>query len=148
MPNGCGPGKWMANCYRLTSALDACFIGMLTNDKELERVATGELNYILGMNFGLPSDMTVMAENNGKPENASFINGLPGRHAKAWSKWYFKMGNEKWMSIVNGYMIENGCFAYKDDWKHSETFIKTDGIFIYAACVYDEWLYNNMNATG
>ena len=75
---------------------------------------------------------------------AAFVHNYPGRRAKSWFWWEFKPADERFMSIVNGFVVTGGryCYDYRhmDDWWTAETFIKHDGAFSYAMCVYEDFV--------
>ena len=73
-------------------------------------------------------------------EAASFISGLPTRSIlMKFNVW--KPADDRIMSIVNGFSMGGGSgFTYEDRWNESENFIKWDGSFAYAICVYEKYL--------
>ena len=64
-------------------------------------------------------------------QSAAFIAGAyPNRNVKVWDFWGFKKKNDLWMSIINGYTIENGNFYYNNDnYVNGETFNLAIGYF-------------------
>jgi hypothetical protein len=57
-------GNWYVCEHYATAAIDCACIGRLTDSGDLEQLATGNLNWILGINPGIPSSKTV-AEDSG-----------------------------------------------------------------------------------
>ena len=145
-------------------AIDTIYLAEITGDSSLEKIASGALGWITGLNPGLPREMVI----NPHPGNqsivpAAFIMNLDAPHAKPWSKWGWRAatlwarGERKdWilaggevleaaptkpmMSIINGFKIINGRWDYIDDWSCAETWIASDGTYLYAICVYEDYL--------
>jgi len=138
------PTAWQINTRRATNALDACFISELTGDYSLEEIAAGELGYIMGLNAGFKGKYVEDPYSDNKMAAGSFIHNLNARHVTAWQIWGFKLKDNGWMSIMNGYTMEDGDYYYRNqssnDWYTGETFIRHDGAFAYAFCVYENYL--------
>jgi hypothetical protein len=58
--------------------------------------------------------------------------------------WWVDPLNNGFMTMVNGYTIENGGWAYHNEgfqgWYSGETFILEDGLFVKAAMLYEDYL--------
>lgn len=68
---------------------------------------------------------------------------LGSRHAKPWT-WWAWTPTTSMMSVLNGFVIRNGKWDYYTElWLPGETYIKSDGIFLYAICVYEDYFFNN-----
>lgn len=136
--------QWQLTSARAPNAMDACFLGELTGDKSLEEVATGELGYILGLNAGFSGDLVVNPTTDKKHVAGAFVQNLPGRTVRGWSHWEFPMQNDEWMSIMNGFRMIDGDYYFADnstdDWYYGEVFIRYDGAFAYAFCVYENFV--------
>lgn len=129
---------WSLNVNVLCQVLDACFLWQLTDDDSFERMASGALYYVTGLNFGLPADMcTEVTASNESISCASFVANNYGG-VLPWDLWTFKMQDDQWASIVNGYTYDNGSYTYTNsDWQHGETFIRTDGLMLFAGSLYE-----------
>ena len=119
--------------------IDACILGTLTGDNNMEKIATGQLDWVLGINPGLPQWTVTPTATNRNQEAAALIGGLPTRAVTvAYNVWRPK--NEKIMTIVNGFSMDREPFHYENRWNESESFIKWDGAYAYAICVYEKYL--------
>lgn len=131
---------------RAANAMDACFIGELTGDDLMEEIATGELGYVCGINPGFKQRFVENPPTTKKTAACALIANMCNRHATCWKRWFFEPKNSKWMSIMNGFLIENGEYYYEDtnddSWWYSETFIKHDGAYAYAYCIYENYIDN------
>jgi hypothetical protein len=83
-------GDWYVCEHYATTASDCVFVGRIAANSELQRLATGNLNWILGINPGLPASKVVPAnreasggEADGLPwRSGSFIYNGPGAFAR------------------------------------------------------------------
>ena len=134
--------QYVTHCA--ANAMDACFLGELTGDTSLEAIAAGELGHMLGLNAGLDISLVENAPEGLQMSAAAFIHNYPGRRAKTWYYWEWEPKDPRWMSITNGFIQVNGKYLYDythiTDWDTSETFIKHDGAFAYAFCVYEDFV--------
>jgi hypothetical protein len=134
-------GDWHINLHFATAAADCVYIGRLANDRELERLATGNLSWMLGLNPGLPTTKIVArgaGTTDGPWNAASFVFGGPGafartiegervqtKNGKGWlapwegpassrhrESWAFDPANTGFQSIVNGYVLRENQFHY------------------------------------
>jgi hypothetical protein len=144
MPAGESQYTWLINTSRASYAMDACYLGELTGDRSLEKLAAGELGYIMGINPGFPGINVANPESDKPLVAAAFIINLNARYNKGWFHWEFTPKNDKFMSIMNGIRIIDGEYVFKDgtydDWTYGETFIKHDGAFAHAFCVYEDFV--------
>ena len=123
-------------------ATDAIHLAQITGDVSLEKMAAGALGWLTGLNPGVPGKMV---KNPGSAETrvaASFIINLPTRCVKPWKSWdrgLFPQLN--FVSIVNGFAIDDGTWAYSDEvFQTGETWFKHDGAYLYAICLYEDYL--------
>lgn len=120
-------------------SMDACILGKITGDRNMEKIATGQLNWILGIHPGLPKWAVVNPVSNRNRESGALITGLPVRSVSvSYNVW--KPANDRILSIVNGFSMYGQPFRYDNIWQNSENFIKWDGSFAYAICVYEDYL--------
>jgi len=135
--------KWGDNTRFATRAIDAIFLAEVTGDHSLEKIASAELGWITGLNPGVPGEMVTNPPTEQSLVSAAFIMNLDVRHVKPWSWWEWTP-TKSMMSIVNGFVIRGGKWAYVDEVYSAETFIMHDGAYLYAICVYEDYL----NKTG
>lgn len=135
---------WVLNQDILCAGLDMCFLGLMSNDAAYEKSAAASIAFTGGVNFGFPAELT---EKGGKGiAAAAFIanheNGL-----KPWKTWYFTPKNDTWLSVINGYTVdENGAYFYTDeDWPTGETFIKTDGTLVFLLSLLESWMNGGLS---
>jgi len=136
-------GSFYPNIGFATWTLDAIFLASVTGDHSLEKIAAASLGWITGLNPGIPGEMAMNPyQERQKLTSAAFIMNLDAVHVKPWTEWWW-IPTSSMMSIVNGFVIRNGIFDYYDLGAHfaPETFILTDGIYLYAICLYDQYLY-------
>jgi hypothetical protein len=78
-------GDWYLSQHFATAAADCVYIGRLTNQETLERLATGNLYWILGLNPGIPATKVAPpAPASGPWSAASFVWNGPGAFARSW----------------------------------------------------------------
>ena len=145
LPVGAGEKNWQLTTGRACQAMDACFLGILTKDKSLEEIAAGEIGYIFGLNPGFDGELVLGANSERPISSGALIYNLDIPRVRGWFWWGFTPKNDQWASIMNGFRMENGRYSFKDettdDWMYGESFIKHDGAFAYAMCIYE--LYVN-----
>ena len=133
-------------------ARDACFLWEMTGDSAFEKIAAGALYYVTGINFGVPAAMAADQFFSAGPLTcAGFIANLFGS-ILPWQEWGFRKKNADWASIVNGYTVvnadeaavingyksQNDDYVYTNrDWQHGETFIRMDGMMLFAGSLYE-----------
>lgn len=119
--------------------MDACILGSLTGDERMEAIATGQLEWILGLNPGLPQWTVQPSETNRDREAAALMGGLSDRSVTVrYNVWSPK--NSGIITIVNGFSMNSEPFHYENRWNESESFIKWDGSYAYAICMYEKYL--------
>lgn len=129
-------GDLVVNETASSYAIDAVILAELTGDARLERIAAGELGWVLGLNPGLPQSEVENPPTTRNSESASFIsNGSTRRTRLVTGDW--TPSNSSWMSIVNGFSTG---FVYNHNFFNAENFIKHDGAFAYATVMYDKYL--------
>lgn len=147
MPVGEYETNWLITTGRAVFAMDACFLGKLTGDKSLEEIAAGEIGYVFGLNPGFEGELVLGANSNRKIAAGALVDNLNAQRVRGWFNWEFTLKNDQWVSIMNGYRVTGGEYVFKDetfdDWYYGETFIKHDGAFAYAMCVYEEYVNQN-----
>ncbi len=136
--------NWQLTTARAANALDACFLGELTGDASLERVAAASIGYILGLNPGFDGSLVMNPTSTRKISVGALVQNINGRYVRGWSYWGFTPTNNDWASVMNGFCMEDGDYAFKDDnnndWIYGETFLRHDGAFAYALCVYERYV--------
>lgn len=162
-------GDWYVCEHYATAAIDSVCIGELTDADDLQKLATGNLSWILGINPGIPSSKTVAPDLGVPWRAASFIyNGTgafartiegfrtittsskgwrgpwegapPSRHGETW--WIDPLGNG-FHSIVNGHVLSDRQWHYWNvgiaGWVSGETFMLIDGTFLKATVALEDW---------
>ena len=172
-------GDWYLCEHFLTAAFDCAMIGRLVLDhrldtspstgQALDRLATGNLYWALGLNPGVPT--TKIASNpptqgpwsaaslvyNGPGAFARTIEGFRTRSssAKGWlapwedrdsphrETWWIDPANNGFQSIVNGHVLRERQWHYWSvgvaGWVSAETFMLLDGSFLKAATALEDW---------
>ena len=129
------------------TALDAIRLIEITGDKSLEKVASGCMGWVFGINPGFPRWAVANPPSDRDLEAAAMIANTPFRHAKAWTEWSFNMMNPDWQSVPNGYIFkEKTVFEYPDQWQSAETFIATDGVLLTSLIEYENYLESGLPA--
>lgn len=132
-------GDWYISNHFATAAADCVYIGRLVGERKLERLATGNLNWILGLNPGIPTTKVVPpAPTDGPWSAASFVYNGTGAFArsfegnrtrttaaKGWlahwevsalsrhrESWAFDPARNDFQSIVNGHVLREGQWHY------------------------------------
>lgn len=137
--------RWFSNNDVLLWGIEMCFLGLLTHNGDFFKVSAAALNFPCGVNFGLPGNMVTPPVKD-RLTTASFFANTP-HCANAWKRWYFRMQNEEWTSLENGYTLQGNTAEYSDEsFLNSETFIKTDGLFLYLASLYECAVNDGMSA--
>jgi hypothetical protein len=76
-------GDWYVTEHFATAAADCVYIGRLASERALERLATGNLYWILGLNPGIPATKVMTsAPASGPWSAASFVYNGPGAFAR------------------------------------------------------------------
>lgn len=144
LPTGEYENNWILTTGRACSAADACFLGMMTDDPTLERIAAGEIGYIFGLNPGFSGDLVSPGSTETLTAGA-LVDNLDAPHVRGWFYWGFEMANDDWASVMNGFRIIDNQYVFRDettdDWCYGETFIKHDGAFAYAICLYEAYVH-------
>src|SRR5262249_39053300 len=150
-------------------AADCVYIGRLSGRKELEKLATGNLYWILGLNPGIPATKIVQPKASDGPwKAASFIHNGPGAFArsiegnrtrensgKGWladwesrssrhrESWPIDPLNNGFQSIVNGHVLREHQWHYWSigtaGWVSAETFMLIDASFVKASLALEDW---------
>lgn len=145
LPVGEHEQNWQITTGRACFAMDVCFLGMLTGDKSLEEIAAGEIGYIFGLNAGFDGELVLGANSQRQILAGALVYNLDIQRVRGWFNWGFEPKNDQWASVMNGFRIIDGKYTFKDetydDWCYGESFIKHDGAFAYAFCLYE--LYVN-----
>lgn len=124
-------------------AADALTLARLTNDHSLEKIAAGELYWDLGLNPGVPKASIANPPSATDRESAAFILNAPFRHVTGVTYRDFKMRNDRYMTLVNGFNANGGAneFLYVGTVSYNgEDFIKHDGCLIQGALAYEDYL--------
>ncbi|MHB8963470.1 MAG: hypothetical protein ACYC5K_09995, partial [Saccharofermentanales bacterium] len=120
---------------------DAINLIRITGDISLEKVASGCIGWVMGINPGMPRWAVANPPAEQDYEAAALIANTPFRHAKAWTEWSFAMRNPHWQSVPNGYIFkEKSVFEYPDQWQSAETFIATDGVLLSVLAAYEDYM--------
>jgi len=132
---------------RAANAVDACYLGELTGDPSMEAIAAAELGYAMGLNTGFEQRLVNNPPTDRRMAACAILANFNKRRSGEWNWCEYTMKNNTWMSFMNGLVIENGKYFYeydesivKNSWRYSEIFIKHDGAFAYAFCVYEKYL--------
>jgi len=136
-------GSFYPNTHFASWILDAIFLAEVTDNQSLEKIAAASLGWITGLNPGVPGEMVVNPYHKRQTiTSAAFIMNLDARHVKPWIEWWWAPTTSM-MSIVNGFVIRNGKFDYYDKGSFfaGETYLLHDGTYLFAMCLYDEYLY-------
>lgn len=116
--------------------INNCYLALLTENDLFYEAAAAAVDFPCGINWGVPGDQLARGTENGIAAASFFAN--TAESARPWSSWYFAMRTNDWVSIENGYEMKNGRPDYTDTkWETGETFIKTDGMFLYLASLYE-----------
>ena len=141
LPAGEYEQNWQLTTGRAANAMDACFLGELTGDASLEAIATGSLGYIMGLNPGFSGTLVTNPTTTRPMAAAALVHNLNARRSVGWCYWSFTPKNDTFVSVMNGFRIQNGAYAFENDaWEYGETFLRHDGAFAYAFCVYERFL--------
>lgn len=135
-PPGDGPAAVIGNDWFLSRAIDATYLASMTGDRDLEQVATASLNWVTGLNPGIPVARLEYTGGGSSVEAASFLTGLPGRSARTWSAWSWTRPRP-FATIVNGF---GGGFTYDDTDVTGETSLRHDGVWLYATAIYEDYI--------
>lgn len=144
MPAGEYDYNWYLTTGRACNAMDACFLGILTQDDSLEEIAAGEIGFVFGLNPGFSGDLVMNPTTGDAYAAGALVDNLDAQRVRGWHYWGFEMAEDAWLSIMNGFRIENGEYVFRDDttddWYYGETFIKHDGAYAYAMCLYEYFI--------
>lgn len=93
-------GDWYLCTHFLTAAADSVYIGRLARRDALERLATGNLHWALGLNPGLPASKVVGPQPGSRPWSAaSFVYNGPGDFARTIEGWRTRTSSAKtWLA--------------------------------------------------
>jgi hypothetical protein len=98
-------GDWYLSTHFLTAAADCVYVGRLTGRGKLERLATGNLYWALGLNPGIPATKVVDPPPGDPPPDprpwraASFVHNGPGAFARTIEGWRTQGSSaKKWMA--------------------------------------------------
>jgi len=132
-------GDWYLSTHFLTAAADCVYMGRLTGRARLERLATGNLYWALGLNPGIPTTKVVGSPPDPGPWSAaSFVHNGPGTFARTiegwrtqgssakrwmatWEEpsasrhretWWFDPVKNGFQSVVNGHVLREGNWHY------------------------------------
>ena len=132
-------GDWYVSTHFLTAAADCVYVGMLAGREALQRLATGNLYWALGLNPGIPTTKTVGSPPGSGPWGAaSFVYNGPGAFARTidgwrtegssakgrmapWEEpsgsrhretWWIDPSRNGFQSIVNGHVLREGQWHY------------------------------------
>jgi hypothetical protein len=134
-------GRSWYNCsFFATMALDMVLLGEMTGNRRLEQLVAGHLNWVLGLNPGVPVTKTLNDSPSGPAwRAAAFVQGLDAPFARGfedvdhgadhqkdpwpgWGEdpggsrhrqaWWFHPPNNGFMSIINGHMVWDGQWDY------------------------------------
>jgi hypothetical protein len=140
-PPVAGVGRSWYNCtFFATMALDMILLGEMTGDRRLEQLAVGHLNWVLGLNPGVPVTKTLNDSPSGPAwRAAAFVQGLDAPFARGfedvdrganhqkdpwpgWGEdtgggqhrqaWWFHPPDNGFMSIINGHVVWDGQWDY------------------------------------
>lgn len=152
-----------------TMVADMVFLGRMTNNPTLEKLAAGHFYWVLGLNPGVPSSKALNGAAEGTCWKASaFVQNLdapfsrgfenfskPGTNTKSWlwggedwgphrEVWWFNPLKNGFRSIVNGHSLWEGNWDYHNQgefgWASGETFMLNDGLFTRAIIAYEDWV--------
>jgi len=132
-------GDWYISNHFATAAADCVYIGRLAGERTLERLATGNLYWMLGLNPGIPTTKVAPpAPTDGPWSAASFVYNGPGAFARSiegnrtrvnaakgwladWEEsassrhreiWAIDPANNGFQSIVNGHVLREHQWHY------------------------------------
>ena len=130
---------WAGVCGFADLASDAIMLAQVTGDHSLEKLASGALGWITGINPGVAGRFAVNPGSDAPLACAALIAGLDARHVAPWHR-QWKSRNNRWMSLINGPAVQDGRWVYENDWFTAETFIQHDGAYLNAICLYEDYL--------
>ena len=133
---GEGVDAVIGNDWFMARAIDAVYLSQMSGDKMLEKVATANLEWISGLNPGVPSNRVIGAGTASPFAAASFLTGMPVRTARTWSEWQWQRP-KPFATIVGGF---RSTFVYDDIRAAGDTSISRDGLWLYATSVYEDAL--------
>jgi hypothetical protein len=164
------PGRCMYNStFFSTTVLDMVMLGQMTGESKLEKLASGHLNWVLGLNPGVPATKAVNQPASGTVWKATaFVQNLDAPYSRGFEDWHdgsstqkdWLWGAENWtdhretwwfdplpndfMTIVNGHVLWENQWDYyntgTDGWISGETFMLNDGIYARSAVTYEDWI--------
>ena len=135
-PPGDGASAVIGNGWFISRAIDAVYLAGITGDRELEQSATASLQWVTGLNPGIPVERLGFSGGGSNVEAASFLSGTSGRSARAWSAWSWRRP-KPFATIANGFLR---AFTYTDTDIAGETSLRHDGVFLYAAAAYEDYV--------
>ena len=95
--------------------------------------------------YGTNGELVLDANSQRQILAGALVYNLDIQRVRGWFNWGFEPKNDQWASVMNGFRIIDGKYTFKDetydDWCYGESFIKHDGAFAYAFCLYE--LYVN-----
>jgi hypothetical protein len=135
-PPGEGIDAVIGNDWFMSRTIDAIYLAEITHDASLEKAATGSLEWVTGLNAGVPAERVVDGATGSPYEAASFVTGLGGRSVATWSPWEWQRVRP-FATIVNGF---RQAFVFDDVAAAGGTSIRHDGLWLYATAVYEDYL--------
>ncbi len=141
-PPGEGAAAIIGNDWFISRAIDAVYLASMTGDRDLEPIASASLQWVTGLNPGVPVARIAYTGGGSGVESASFLTGLPRRSARTWSAWSWTR-RKPFATIVNGF---TRAFTYGDTDVAAETSLRHDGLWLYAMTVYEDYVNAGMRA--
>jgi hypothetical protein len=136
-PPGEGGGALVGNEWIIARAMDAAYLADITDDPELEQVATASLLWATGLNPGLPADRTSVVAGASPVEAASFVTGTDVAQALLSPDWMWRREHNIG-AIAGGF---RGGFAFDGELDTAGTSIARDGLWLNAVVVYETYLH-------
>ena len=135
-PGDNGDDAAVSNGWFLGRAMDASYLAEIVGDKELEKVATGSLEWVIGLNPGVPSERVGASNTQSPVSSASFLTGIGAREAHGASSWEWLRTNP-FGTIVNGFRAN---FTYEDSFEAGDSSLRYDGAWLSAVIAYENYV--------
>ena len=141
-PGDNGDDASVANGWFLGRAMDASYLAEMTGDRELEKVAAASLEWVLGLNPGVPSERVLGSSTQSPVSSASFLTGVGAREAHGASSWEW-LRTRPFGTIVNGFRTD---FTYEDSFAAGDSSLRYDGAWVAATLAYENYVERGKRA--
>lgn len=135
---GDGDDAMIGNEWFMARAIDATYLSRITEDPELEQVATGSMLWITGLNPGIPVERTPGPRGGGSSvEAASFLFGLDGRAVHPAPHWEWQR-HQPLADVAGGF---RRSFTYDDSTAAGSSSISRNGLWLQALVAYEDFIH-------